>query len=320
MALKVSLIVLCHNGLDLTLTCLDSLRRQEYDRADIWVVDNASQDGTAEAVAAAYPEISLISTGDNLGYAGGNNVGMEAALQRGAEVVFLINNDTALNPQCVSFLVRSLQAGPQTGVIGPMVYTWEDDTLISSAGGGIDWHHADSFNIGAGEPERGQYPARPVDFINGCGLMVTRQAIERAGLLDPDYFMYWEETDWCARIKKAGFDIRFEPSARMRHKAPIRSDSLGPTTLYYMTRNRLLFFARHTPPRLKPVALAHALHGALLGVGRHWQAGRPEHARATQWAILHALQRRWGRADPSLWRSDPLDRSWHRHSSMAARR
>ena len=72
------------------------------------------------------------------------------------------------------------------------------------------------------------------------------------------------------------------------------------------------------PRRLHPRALM--VYGALLGVGRHWRAGRPEHARATQWAILHALQRRWGRADPSLWRSDPLDRSWHRHSSMAARR
>jgi GT2 family glycosyltransferase len=293
--------VLCHNGVELTLECLASLRRQDYANLDILVVDNVSQDGTVAAVRAAYPEIEVISTSDNLGYAGGNNVGMDLALKQGADLIFLVNNDTLLDRTCISTLVRTLQSYPCTGIVGPMVYTWDDGAIISSAGGQVDWRYADAINAGMGEVDRGQYPARPVDFINGCGLMITRPAIERAGLLDPDYFMYWEETDWCQRVRRAGFEIRFEPDAWMKHKASIQVEELGPTTLYYMTRNRLLFFARHTPLRLKPLTLARALHGAIRGIIRHRRIGRSSHAKASQMAVLHALRSRWGRTDPAIW-------------------
>ncbi len=297
MTSRVFILVLCHNGLELTLACLDSLRQQTYAHSEVLVIDNASQDGTPEAIRAAYPDLGLIRTGANLGYAGGNNVGIRVALQRGADVIFLVNNDTLLAPDCVARLVGALEADPRIGVIGPMVYTWDEGQLISSAGGAIDWWHADAINMGMGELDRGQYGARPVDFVNGCGLMITRQAIERVGLLDERYFMYWEETDWCVRVRRAGFSVRFEPGAQMRHKAAIRPDRLGPMTLYYLTRNRLLFFATHTPLPLKPVALAHALHGALRGAGHERRAGRAEHARAIQLGIVHGLQRRWGRVD-----------------------
>jgi GT2 family glycosyltransferase len=304
MSARVSIIVLCYNSIDLTLTCLESLHRQTYPDFDILVVDNASQDGTPDAIRAVHPDISLISTGDNLGYAGGNNVGIRAALRRGADAIFLVNNDTLLDPDCVTALVKALEANPRIGIVGPMIYTWEQGHTISSAGGEIDWQHADSINVGAGEIDHDQYPARSVDFANGCGLMITRAAIERAGLLDPRYFMYWEETDWCQRVQRAGMEIRFEPGARMQHKTVFETERLGPTTLYYVTRNRLLFFARHTRWPSRPLTLARALHGALRGVALHRQANRPAHARATRLAIRHALERRWGYVDPMLWLAD----------------
>jgi GT2 family glycosyltransferase len=217
------------------------------------------------------------------------------------DVCFLVNNDTRLSPGCVSTLVNVIENHPSAGIVGPMVHTWETAGRISSAGGLINWRKANSINVGAGELDHAQYSARPVDFINGCGIMVTRDAIQRAGVLDPDFYMYWEETDWCMRIREAGFEILFEPKARMQHKAPIRDDQLGPTTLYSQTRNRLLFFYRHAKYPLKPLTLVSAFRGALLGISRHRRAGRAAHARATQVALLHALQRRWGRADPALW-------------------
>jgi hypothetical protein len=292
---------LCFNGVDLTLNCLTSLRRSDYANTEIIVVDNASTDSTVAEVRAAFPEAHLIEAGDNLGYAAGNNLGLQAALARGAQLFFLVNNDTTLDRDCVSRLVQTLEQRPGVGAIGPMVYTWDEGHLISSAGGMIDWVHADASNAGAGEADHGQYPARPVDYINGCGLMVTRAAIEAAGLLDPRYFMYWEEIDWCRRIARAGFQLWFEPSARMRHKAPIHHQDLGPTTLYYVARNRLLFFARHAPARLKLLSLAHALSGLLQGIGRHRAAGRHDYVSAIKWAIWHAVCLRWGRADPALW-------------------
>ncbi len=298
---RVAVIVLAYNGVDLTLNCLASLRRLDYANIEVMVVDNASSDDTVAAVRAAFPEVHLIEAGDNLGYAAGNNLGLQAALARGAQLLFLVNNDTTLERDCVSRLVETIERRPGVGVIGPLVYTWDEGHIISSAGGVIDWAYADAYNAGAGEQDRGQYPARHVDYINGCGLMVTRAAVEAAGLLDARYFMYWEETDWCRRIARAGYEIWFEPGARMRHKAPIHHQDLGPTTLYYVARNRLLFFARHAPAWLKPLALARALNGLLHGIWRHRAAGRQDYASAIRWAIWHAARQRWGRADPALW-------------------
>jgi len=299
--MKLCVIVLHYMGLADTLACLDALDASRGAAFDILVVDNASGDGSPDAIRAAHPNARVLSTDDNLGYAGGNNAGIRAALANGAEALFLINNDACVEPDCVARLARALNERPAVGMVGPMVYTFDAGRVISSAGGAIHWRIADASNVGAGETDDGQYPARSVDFVNGCGLMITRAAIERAGLLDERYFMYWEETDWCTRVRRAGFDVRFEPSAMMRHRAPIRSDALSRATLYYMTRNRLRFFATHTPWRIKPLALAHAMHGAWREARRHAGAGRREQAAAMRAGMTDALRRRWGRVEPSAW-------------------
>ena len=274
---------------------------QNYRNCEIVVVDNASGDATADTVRAAYPSVEVVSTGENLGYAGGNNVGMRRAMRRGAEAVFLINNDTWLDPNCVAILVEAMSANPGIGVMGPMVYTADQRNVISSAGGQIDWRNADALNVGAGQLDEHQYPAREVDFVNGCGILVTARAISRVGLLDARYFMYWEETDWCLRLHQAGFGVWIEPAANMIHKASLQVEHLGPTTLYYVTRNRLRFFAIHTRPAQKPFVLSRALHGIFRGIIQHQRAGRPDHARATEIAVWHALTGRWGRFDVKQW-------------------
>ena len=308
---KVAVLVLTYNGVELTQQCLLSLRASTYANLDIWIVDNASTDRTLDTARREFPEARLLALPENLGYAGGNNAGMRAALAEGADLIFLANNDTRLEPDCLTHLVNAHHAHPRAGMLGPMVYTWEPERLISSAGGQVLWQHADAINIGMGQTDAGQYPARPVDFVNGCGLLVTRTALDRAGMLDESFFMYWEETDWGWRTRRAGFELWFEPAARMYHKAPIHHRDLGPTTLYYVTRNRLRFFARHTPWPIWPLAMYRALAGALRGIRKHQREGRPEHARATQWAIRHALQRQWGKADATLWKSDASDRTLH---------
>lgn len=294
---RLAIIVLHYRGLADTLACLESLRTARGASLEMIVVDNASPDGPPDTIRDAYPEVELISTGANLGYAGGNNAGIRAALARGVDAVFLVNNDTLLDAECPARLAQTLVENPRIGIIGPMVYTFDDGCSISSAGGAIDWRHADAANLGAGEIDRGQYAARCVDFVNGCGLMITRAALERIGLIDERFFMYWEETDWCTRARRAGFEVRFEPAVYMRHKAPIVWDNLGPATLYYTTRNRLLFFARHAPWRLKPLALAHAVNGARREATRHEQAGRMAQANAMRAGMRDAFRRRWGRVD-----------------------
>jgi len=293
------IIVLTYNGLDLTLDCIRSLDRQTGAAFDVVIVDNASPDGTAEALHRRRPDLKVLQAGSNLGYAGGNNLGLRHAMRSGDGPFMLLNNDTLLEPDCIRSLLATLDRQPGIGILGPMVYTWGDGRTISSAGGQIDWRHADAINIGAGEPDEGQYGLRPVDFINGCSLLITRQAVEKAGLLDERYFMYWEETDWCTRVRRAGFDVRFEPRARLRHKTTILPAELGPTALYYMTRNRVLFFRQHAPGRQKLGAVLHAFHGAYRGVRQEARQGRAEHARALRRGMWDALCGRWGSA-PSI--------------------
>lgn len=288
-------IVLAYNGIDLTLECLRSLRAQEYANLHILVVDNASTDGTPALVRTQSPDVEVLEVGENLGYAGGNNLGMRHALAHGAELLFLVNNDTRLDPHCVAALVAETRRSPQCGVVGPMVYTWDNWETISSAGGKVDWAAADAINVGAGEVDRGQYPARAVDFVNGCGIMVTRQATARAGLIDERFFMYWEETDWCLRIHAAGLEVRFQPAAKMQHKAPLTWRQQSPLTLYYTGRNRLFFFARHGRGAQRVGAVMGAAKGLLHGVVQNRRAGNLAASEAARKALIDGIMRRWGR-------------------------
>jgi GT2 family glycosyltransferase len=301
--LKVAVVVLCYNGVDLTMGCLESLQRQDYPDLEIILVDNGSNDGTIPLISQKFPVVAWVKNSKNLGYALGNNKGIEYALSKGAAAVFLVNNDTVLHPSCVSILMKTWQADPKIGILGPMVYTWDNNGTISSAGGKVNWRMAYADNIGMGELDAGQYPSGEVDFINGCGILVRREVLEKVGGLDPKFFMYWEETDWCFRVREAGYKIFFDAKAEMAHKAPIVSQELGPTTLYYLTRNRFLFFSRHTPLSLKPIALLHALDGTLRGIKENRYSGKLTHAKAMQMALQHAVIGHWGQTDPSQWMS-----------------
>jgi GT2 family glycosyltransferase len=288
-------IVLAYNGIDLTLECLDTLRAQDYPNLHLLVVDNASTDGTAAILRTQAPDVEVLISGENLGYAGGNNLGMRHALEHGADLLFLVNNDTRLEPHCVAALVDEIQKPPACGAVGPMVYTWDNWETISSAGGKVDWAAADAINVGAGETDQGQYPARRVDFVNGCGILVSKIAIERVGLIDERFFMYWEETDWCVRMHEAGLDVRFQPAARMQHKAPLTWEQQSPLTLYYMGRNRLFFFARHGRAMQRVGAVMGAAKGLLHGVVHNRRAGNHAASEAAQRALIDGLLRRWGR-------------------------
>jgi hypothetical protein len=291
---KVWAIVLSYNHVELTLECLQTIRNQSCPDLHLLVVDNASTDGTAETLRAACADVTVLSLPTNLGYAGGNNVGIRHALAHGADAVFLLNNDTRLAPDCVENLVHAIARNPEVGAAGPMIYTWDNWETISSAGGSIRWQQADAINEGAGETDIGQYPAREVDFLNGCALMVTRTAIVRAGMLDERYFMYWEETDWCRRIRDAGMTLWFEPSARVQHKAPIHHQEMSALPLYYMGRNRVLFFGSHTPWPRKPLAIGRAGRGLLHGVANNTRLGKHDVASAAAAAVRDAALRRWG--------------------------
>ncbi len=240
---RVTIIILNWNGLEDTLACLASLNQLDYPAYDIIVVDNGSSDNSVAAIRAAYPQVILIETGDNLGYVGGNNVGLEHTKTTGAGYALLLNNDTEVDPNFLSLLVEAAEADPTVGIVGPTIYYFDRPDVIWSAGGAIDWGQGTTQMIGLDEVDRGQFgkQPRPVDFVTGCTLLIKMLLVEQVGLLDPRFFAYYEETEWCVRVTRAGFKILHVPRAKIWHKISPIAREASPHVHYYMTRNRLLF-------------------------------------------------------------------------------
>jgi GT2 family glycosyltransferase len=240
---KVVIIVLNWNGRDDTLACLASLSRLDYPVYDIVVVDNGSSDNSITAIRAAYPHLTLIETGQNLGYVGGNNVGLQQAQSMDAAYALLLNNDTEVSPDFLTRLVETAEADPLAAIVGPTIYYFDRPDVIWSAGGVIDWRQGQTCMVGLDEAERGQFGQlpRPVDFVTGCALLIKMAVVAQVGLLDPRFFAYYEENEWCVRVSRAGFKILHVPLAKIWHKISPIAREASPQVHYYMSRNRLLF-------------------------------------------------------------------------------
>jgi GT2 family glycosyltransferase len=240
---SVSIIVLHYNGREDTLACLRSLEHLTYPNVEVVLVDNGSTDGLVEAARSQFPDVTLIETGANLGFTGGNNIGIRHALDKGADYIMLLNNDTVMAPDCIDLMVRAMEAEPSLGVTGPMIYYYSAPETIWSAGGRIDWPRGITSMIGLNEEDKSQFGQAPryVDFVTGCAMLARRAVWQQVGLLDDKFFMYYEETEWCVRASRAGFKIALIPDAMLWHKISIEARASSPRTYYYMTRNRLLF-------------------------------------------------------------------------------
>jgi GT2 family glycosyltransferase len=241
-------IVLNTNRRRDTLECLASLERDACPNCTVIVLDNASTDGSVEAIRSEFPAVQIIPLVENRGYAGNNNVGIEAGLAQGADWVFVLNEDTVLAPDCLSRLVEAGEGDPRVGIVGPMVYHHNEPQVIQSAGGKLSSQWV-ATHVGQNEVDQGQYStSRRVDWISGCGILVRRAVIEQIGMLDERFYYYWEETEWCIRARKNGWDIVHVPSAKLWHKGVQRDYRPTPSVTYYNTRNRLLALAKHQAP------------------------------------------------------------------------
>lgn len=245
---RVVSVILNTNHRQDTLECLTSLAAGGYPNHRVIVLDNASTDGSVEAIHAAFPAVRVIALDRNLGYAGNNNVGIAAALDEGADWVFVLNEDTVLAPDCIAALIEAGERDARIGIVGPMVYHHDEPGVIQSAGGRLSrsW---ESFHDGQNMADEGQFPApRRVDWISGCAILVRRAVIEQVGPIDARYFYYWEETEWCLRATRAGWQVVHVPQARLWHKGVRRDYRPGPSVTYFATRNRLLTLAKHSAP------------------------------------------------------------------------
>ncbi len=240
----VSIITVNYNQTDVTCEMLDSVRRLSYPAIEVIVVDNGSSENPAEKIKQVYPAAKLISSEQNLGFAGGNNLGIEAAA---GQYLFFVNNDTVLTPDIIENLLKPFEEVENMGVVSPKIYYYDQPELIQYAGyTPINPCTARNRTIGQFEEDKGQYEKpHSVPYAHGAAMMVSRKVVDKVGMMPDFFFLYYEEFDWCEHIRKAGFEVFYEPKAKIYHKESVSVGRLSPLKTYYLSRNRILFMRRN---------------------------------------------------------------------------
>lgn len=291
---KVSIVLVNWNGKHDTLSCLKSLtllEKGEYN-VQIIVVDNGSRDGSLSAISEKYPHVSLIDAKDNIGFTGGNNMGIELALEQEADIVWLLNNDTVADSGALLPLVAELRK-KDVGIAGSKIYfmagrEFHKDRYAESdkgkvvwyAGGNIDWKNMYASHKGVDEVDHGQFAdISATSFISGCSMAIRRDVLEAIGVFDTRYYLYYEDIDLCMRAKRHKYRLHVVPDSVIWHKNAGSSDNPGsPIHNYYLTRNRLLFGLTYASWRTK--------RALLLEAWRMWRQGTSEQRHAIQDLVM----------------------------------
>jgi GT2 family glycosyltransferase len=248
----VAVVVLSWNGREDTLGCLSSLQRVRWERLSLIVVDNGSTDGTLEAVRSGFPDATAIRSEENVGFADGNNIGMRAALEAGADYVLILNNDTLVDEGVVEALVRQAERRPDAGALCPLIRYVDPPDLIWYAGARFDPRALhNGRHTGYGERDTGQYHAvREIGRATGAAMLVPSRVIKEVGYFDGRLFIQVEDVDWSLRMRAAGYRILFVPDAIVSHRVAMTTGGeRAPVTAYYEMRNTLVVSSRHAPLR-----------------------------------------------------------------------
>ncbi len=294
----VSIVIVNWNGISDTCVALDSIQklRTQKLQLDTYVVDNGSTNDSVLILKRKYPWVHLIEAGKNLGFTGGNNVGIRAALDSGADFVWLLNNDTYVDPNAACMVDAFSESN--VGVVGSKIYfakgheyhkerysVQERGKVLWYAGGVIDWSNMYASHRGVDEVDHGQYDRQDVtDFVTGCSMMIKRSVFERIGMLDDAYYLYLEDVDFSLKAKNAGFKLVYYPKSIIWHVNAGSSGGPGnPIHEYYQTRNRLLAGMRFSPVRTKIALIKESMRFLFLG------------SVVKRKAVLDAVLGRWGR-------------------------
>lgn len=253
--------------------CLRSVMQSDYRGISVYVVDNASSDGTSVMVAQEFPTARLVCAKENLGFAAGNNLGLSLMLRDGVDAVLMLNDDTVVAEDAISALVAGGFHDPSVGVLASKVLFHSDPETIWSAGGAVDLRTGVAVQRLHGEQDDAQTD-EPVEvqYAVGCAMLVKADVIRKVGLFDTDYYMYYEEADWCRRIREAGYKVIYVPRSRVRHKVGV-SRNTSNHVIYYFARNRLLYMRKSGVHRVRIAwvavsgiwrsALGHAAHARI---------------------------------------------------------
>ena len=241
----LSIITINYNGLEDTCELIDTLPVND-ETLEVIVVDNNSTQDEATIIEKRYPQVLVIRSNKNLGFAGGNNLGIQAAHGKN---LFFLNNDTLLSPQVSDFkaLINRLESSPNIGMVCPKIrFAWGNHPIQYAGYTPLSRITLRNQSIGYGEEDYGQYDTSyPTPYAHGAAMMVKREVIEKAGMMPECYFLYYEELDWSEMIRRTGYEIWYEPACTIFHKESQTTGRLSFLKTFYITRNRLLFAHRN---------------------------------------------------------------------------
>lgn len=280
---KVSIVIINYNGEKETRECLDSLleiNQEDVDLSTI-VVDNYPQNPISiDAKKYSKINLELIFLKKNLGFSGGNNKGIEKALEDGAEYVLILNNDTLVEKNFLQELLSVIESDSSIGIVSPKIYfekgfefhkerypDSEKGKVIWFAGGIIDWKNIITVHRGVDEVDKGQYDQMmESDFATGCALLAPRDIFKKTGGFDDSYFLYYEDNDLSQRVKKMGYKIIYAPKSIIWHKNASSSGGSGSKLQdYFISRNRMIFGMRYASMRAKFALIKESLNLLLKG-------------------------------------------------------
>ena len=279
MNITLSIITINYNGLKDTLALIESIPFN--DKMEVIVVDNASENQEAEQISKRFPHVKVIKSDRNLGFAGGNNLGIKASL---GKYLFLINNDTYFEDFNVQAVIDRLDSDPTIGIVCPKIkFAWSPQPIQFAGYTPLSKITIRNQAIGFGEEDHGQYEtAHPTPYAHGAAMLIKREALNKVGLMPECYFLYYEELDWSMIFTRAGFQIWYEPKCTIFHKESQATGQNSPLRTYYITRNRLRLVKRNYQGVTKWLSYCYLI-GIVGGrdILHYLLSGRFQHLKAT---------------------------------------
>ena len=243
---KVAIVLVCYNGFNDTIECLQSLRQIKYNNFEVIIVDNGSRKECVDRLKESLQRGEILIQAVNNGFSAGNNIGITEAIKRDCKYILLLNNDTVAEEDFLNQLVNTAITEQNQAAVAPKIRYFFDKSQIWYAGGDFNYLTGRTTHIGIGQTDCGKYnTSRNVEFVSGCCILLPVEMINAVGFMDEDYFLYCEDLDYCRKIRNAGYRLVYEPGAIIYHKVSASTGKQSNLVTYYMVRNKLYIIRKY---------------------------------------------------------------------------
>ncbi|MBI4435824.1 MAG: glycosyltransferase family 2 protein [Candidatus Omnitrophica bacterium] len=286
---KVAIVLLNYNQAQGTSRCLESLKHLAYPSFEVLVVDNGSREDPEMKLKDRFPTVHWMGLRENIGFAAGCNQGIRWGLSRGAEAILLLNNDAVTQPDFLAKMVETSSEGPAVGVVGAVIYRAEDPIRPFLSGMRFDFLRTKVVRCLPTQE------GKEVPCVSGACFLIQKECLEKVGLLDERFFIYFEETDFCYRARKRGFRVLYDPRVSLQHEEGATFGRESAATRYFYTRNRLLFISKHASLWIRPWTFAMRMAKDLALLFLFLLKGEKEISKAILYGLLDYGSGRFGK-------------------------